>query len=60
MRKDHAWARWGLRMLAEELVHSRERLTLLLLATVGLGLGRSLAGSLLLRHGVGRCAGVGR
>jgi hypothetical protein len=53
MRKDHAWARWGLWMLARKRADAREMRTLLLLAAISLGLGRSLAGGLLLGHDVG-------
>lgn len=53
MRKDHAWARWGLLKSVRERVDARELLTLLLLAAVSLGLGRGLAGGLLLGHDVG-------
>ena len=54
MRKDHAWARWGLWMLARKRADAREMRTLLLLAAVSLGLGRGLAGGLVnLGHDVG-------
>lgn len=53
MRKDHAWARWGLWMLARKRANAREMRTLLLLAAISLGLGRGLAGGLLLGHDVG-------
>jgi hypothetical protein len=54
MRKDHAWVRWGLLESVSECADARERLTLLLLAAVTLGLGRGLAGGLVnLGHDVG-------
>jgi len=53
MRKDHAWARWGLLESVPESADARELLTLLLLAAVSLGLRRGLAGGLLLGHGGG-------